>query len=213
MSTTQAPIAHSSTAVPSPPQTPDSDPPTPFFGFLVTFLSIFSAFITFTAVWERLVFRRFAIDPVLALGAPPHPPQLHRPKMWNIWVIPDKQPHPWLGIKPVAAQKCDYPPSSSRTTQTEQTTSFRIPRLLNQLPPEITYLFRPLAPPLPSTSDALVSQVELPHGSDIQVSLLIAMPQAPRSTRERMHENHPVFHEVVFATTNVVYHDPAPTCT
>jgi hypothetical protein len=89
-------------------------------------------------------------------------------------------------------------------------TSFRTHHLLDRLPPEITYLIRPPIPPVPSSSDTHVSQVDLLHGSDIQVSLLIAMPHALRSTREGMHDNRHMFHEMVFATTNVLYHDPAP---
>ena len=55
-----------------------------------------------------------------------------------------------------------------------------------------------------ASSDADIPQVELPDGSDTQISLLICMPHAPLVKRDE------TFHEMVFATTNIVYHDPRP---
>ncbi|KAN0084248.1 hypothetical protein V8E55_007752 [Tylopilus felleus] len=204
MSTTQPTVTTPSTA-PS-PSTPNSNASTLLFGFLVSALSIFAVFMTFAIVWSRLIARRRAIDAMLGMSPPLQSPRLRRPKMWNIWVIRDEQSPLWLDLKPVAAQQCDCLPSSSRTAQTEQTTPFWRRRIWDRLPPEITYLLRrPIIPSVPTTpSDTDIPQIELSDGSDIQVSLLIAMPHAPQSTREGTHESH----ELVFATTNVLYHDP-----
>ncbi|KAF8438134.1 hypothetical protein L210DRAFT_2307677 [Boletus edulis BED1] len=201
-------------AGPSPSTTPSSPPPnsdasTLLFGFLVSALSIFGVFMTSAIIWNRLVARRHAIEAMSAMS-PPDSPRVRRPMMWDILIKPDKQPPSWLEIKPVAAQECDFPPSSSRTTRTEQTIPFWRRHLLNPLPPEIVYLFhRPIPPAPPASIDSVTSQVELTHGSDIQVSLLIAMPHASQSTRTGTQENHHTLHEMVFATTNVLYYDPA----
>lgn len=109
MSTTQTPMAQSSTGTPSPSRTPDtSDPSTLLFAFLLSVLSIFVAFITFTVVLDRLVVRHHAINAVLPSGAPPDPPRLRRPEMWNIWVMPDKRPLPWLDIKVSKSADSDH---------------------------------------------------------------------------------------------------------
>lgn len=55
-----------------------------------------------------------------------------------------------------------------------------------------------------------MSHVELLDGTDIQISLLISMPHAPRLAQEGNHENHQRLPEMVFATTSVRFHDPAP---
>lgn len=83
---------------------------------------------------------------------------------------------------------------------------------MNRLPPEITYLFhRPIPQASFVSRDTNISQVDLSDGSDIQVSLLISMPSnAPQSTQEGNHEHRQRLHEMVFATINVLYHDPAP---
>ncbi|KAI9567434.1 hypothetical protein HD554DRAFT_2107201, partial [Boletus coccyginus] len=207
MSTTQPPVVISST-LPSPSTTPTAEAPTLLFGFLVSTLSFFTVFMTLAIVWNRLAVRRHAIDAMLAMSPSLESWGPRQPIMWDIWTMPDKQPSPWLDIKPVAAQRFDFPSSSSRTMQTEQTIPFWRRHLLNRLPPEITYLFHQPVPPVPpASSDTDISLAELSHRSDIQVSLLIVMPHAhaPSSTQEGKHE----YHEVVFATTNVPYDDPA----
>lgn len=90
-------MAQSSTGSPS-SQTLDNDPST-IFEFLLSILLIFVVFITFTVVWERLVVRHHAINTVLASGARPDSPRLRQPEMWDICVVPDKQPPPWLDMK------------------------------------------------------------------------------------------------------------------
>ncbi|KAH0826590.1 hypothetical protein J3R83DRAFT_4948 [Lanmaoa asiatica] len=211
MSTTPPPVAPSSTAPSTSSYSPLSNTSTLLFGFLISALSIFAVFMTSAIIWNRLVARRRAIDAMLEMSPPPGPQRLHRPTIWDVWAVPDKQPLPWLDIKPVAAQQYDYPTSSPQTTQTERTMSFWRHHLSNRLPPEIAYLFHRPIPQAPSVMrDTDISQVELSHGSDIQISLLISMPYAPQSTQEGNHEDRQRLHEMVFATANVLYHDPAP---
>ena len=222
----------STTAAPSPTTSPQSMPTytnasSLLFGFLVSALSIFAIFMTCAIVWNRLIIRRRAIEAMLATSSPPvGSPRLRRPTMWDVWIMPSKQAPLWLDMKvshtlsttmtlqlinrlshqPVAvAQRCDCPPRSSPTPQTERTTPFWR-RQINRLPPEITYLFYRPIPQVPSPmNDTNESRVELSHGSDVQVSLLITMPHAPRLARDGEHESH----EMVFATTDIFYHDPA----
>jgi len=177
------------------------------FGFLVTALSVFAIFMSSALVWNRLVARRRDIDAMLEINLSPQS-QLHRPPTWDVWILPCIQSSAWPDVRPVAVWKCDSSADSPRTARTEQTPPLWR-RALDRVPPEISYLFhRPLPQAFPAASDA-TSSVELVHGSDVQVSLLICMPHAPQTRRREGEAHAPRLPEMAFATTNVPYHDPS----
>lgn len=112
MSTTQphaspSPTAPSSPSSTSPATSPLGNTSTLLFGFLVSALSIFAIFMTSALVWNRLVSRRRSIDAMLAINPPRDPPRFHRPTIWDVWTMPDKQPPPWLDVKVSKSLGCN----------------------------------------------------------------------------------------------------------
>ena len=71
---------------------------------------------TFAIVWNRLIARRHAIDAMLEMSTPLASQQLHRPPMWDIWVMPDKQPPPWLDIKVSKSFGCSHDLATNQPT-------------------------------------------------------------------------------------------------
>ncbi|KAG9313457.1 hypothetical protein JVU11DRAFT_5781 [Chiua virens] len=205
MSSSSPPAGPTATSSSTPStNSPLNNTSTLLFGFLVTALSIFAIFMTMGILWNRLVARRRAIDAMLET-IPANPLRFQRPVIWDASSTPNKHAPSWLDIKPVAAQI--YIHSESSPAQKKRVIPFWRHHILDRLPPEISYLFYQPIPPSTVPSDIDVSQVKPSHGSDIRISLLVAMPHSPKST-EGKQENHIGSHELVFATTNVLYHDP-----
>ena len=61
---------------------------------------------TVAIIWNRLVARRHAIEAMLAMS-PLYPHRLHRPTMWDVWPVLDKQPPPWVDVKVSQYLWCD----------------------------------------------------------------------------------------------------------
>ncbi|KAI6040940.1 hypothetical protein EDC04DRAFT_1397633 [Pisolithus marmoratus] len=58
------------------------------FVFLISVLSLFSAFLTCGIVWHRLVSRRRMIDAILQTGSPPTVEMPEKPGFWDVKMVP-----------------------------------------------------------------------------------------------------------------------------
>ncbi|KIJ58248.1 hypothetical protein HYDPIDRAFT_119749 [Hydnomerulius pinastri MD-312] len=220
MSTTQSPgPSTSSTSSPTPTNTSStvqelSNSSSLLFGFLVSVLSLFAIFMACGIVWHRLVVRRRQIDAMLASGMLPTLRAPERPQMWDVWVKSDKKLPQWADANPLAAEKRDSEANLPKDMEPNMERKADMPfwrrHLLTRLPLEIVYLFHQPSPPLIQPPDNTY-QSKLPlHGSDVRVSVLISMPHPPHSsqmTGDGSQEKHEELHEMVFGTTDLLYHD------
>ncbi|KAH7910124.1 hypothetical protein BJ138DRAFT_1153637 [Hygrophoropsis aurantiaca] len=202
-------IPQTSTPSPSPSTSPNqlNNTSSLLFGFLVSVLSLFGIFMVSGLIWHRLVLRRRAIEAMALVGSQSRSRGMRRPSLWEVWLNPEKDPLLWENAKPLSGVNCEVPseqdccsdqlPPSSISTWKQ--------RVLRHIAPEIVYLFsRPSPLPIVSSTDDLEPSLPLP-GSDIQLSLLIAMPR--RSGFGAEMERKEGLHEVVIGTTDVLYRD------
>ncbi|KAH7923085.1 hypothetical protein BV22DRAFT_1036764 [Leucogyrophana mollusca] len=142
------------------------------------------------------------------IGTQPRVKELRKPLLWEVWINPEEQCTRWTDAKPLAAFNCEV---SSVENSSQHPPPSRISawgqRILARIPREITYLFsRPSPPPLILSPEHADSKLSLPlHGSDVQVSLLIAMPRPFDSRGEVSRKDG--LQEVVIGTTDVLFQD------
>lgn len=175
------------------------------FVFLISVLSLFSAFLTCGIVWHRLVSRRRMIDAILQTGSPPTVEMPEKPGFWDVKMVPSRELPRWADMKPLATkiergivQDMHSPPPLPLT---------RRQRLMGHIPREVLYMFRrPPATPsrcaTTSTPDAMWPQ----DNSDIRLSVLIQMPYSPLTDHDDG-PPHAGLHEVVIGTTAVCYYN------
>lgn len=182
------------------------------FGFLVSVLSLFGLFMVSGLVWHRLVIRRRMIDEMLRVNTPSQRRDMRKPPLWDAWVLLVQECSQWGDTQPLAAEKYDMPSPPPLDSQPLRT-SFWKRQIIDRIPHEITYLFS--HPTLAQVADSPLSnysKTELPvDQSDVQVSVLIAMPRPPDplspSSKGVGLKKHRPLYEIVIGTTNVYYHD------
>jgi len=75
------------------------------FGFLVTFLALFVAFMLFGLGWRHWSDRRRGRMGGLAGEGRHRSSRYRKPKLWDIWVVPSS--HHWNGIQPLSASAAE----------------------------------------------------------------------------------------------------------
>lgn len=181
-------------------------------GFLVSVLSLFGLFMIGGLVWHRLVIRRRTIDMMLRVNPPSQRSHMHKPPLWDVWVLLGQDCLQWRDAQPLATEKYDMPLPPPLKSQIPRP-SFWKRHIIDRIPPEITYLFSP--PALPAVADSPLSnnsRTELPvDQSLLQVSVLIAMPRPPDplllSSKGVGLKKHRPLYEIVIGTSNVYYHN------
>ncbi|KAG1753571.1 uncharacterized protein EDB91DRAFT_1342999 [Suillus paluster] len=182
------------------------------FGFLVSVLSLFGLFMVSGLVWHRLVIRRRMIDDMLRVNIPSQRRDMRKPSLWDVRALLGQDCSRWSDTQPLAAEKYDMPLPPLLNSQPPRT-SFWKRQVLDRIPREITYLFCP--PTLAQVADSPLlnhSRVELPvDQSDVQVSVLIAMPRPPDPLLPSSNgvglKKHEPLYEIVIGTTSVYYQD------
>ncbi|KAL4066966.1 hypothetical protein V8B97DRAFT_984889 [Scleroderma yunnanense] len=204
MSSTSIPPSTATTASPSSSSSSGLDnPSTLLFVFLISVLSLFSAFLTCGIIWHRLVARRRRINAPLQAGPPLVIETLEKPKMWDVRILPTHDIPQWIDTKPLAGDtrhETDAQSDRVRPTWRQCLTGY--------IPREIRHLFHHPSVPQSRSPTPHTTQVEwLQNGTDIRVSVFIQMPYSSLHTDEDC-SDHIGLHEVVIATTDLSYHTP-----
>lgn len=177
------------------------DSSTLLFVFLISVLSLFSAFLTCGIVWHRLVARRRMIESMSQSGSSPSVEKAEKPEFWDVNMMPSRELPRWSDTKPLAAKvergillDVPSPQSVPHTWQQRYT------------PRDILYIFRrPPTPPSRRVSTSTLKAAWPQDNSDVRLSVLIQMPYPLAETDYR--SDNAGLHEVVIGTTAVCYYD------
>ncbi|KAI5996194.1 hypothetical protein EDD15DRAFT_496843 [Pisolithus albus] len=181
------------------------DSSTLLFVFLISVLSLFSAFLTCGIVWHRLVARRRIIESMSQSGSSPSVEKAEKPEFWDVNMMPSRELPRWSDTKPLAAKVersilLDVPSPQSVPHTWQQ-------RLMRHTPREILYIFRrPSTPPSRLVSTSTPKAAWPQDNSDVRLSVLIQMPYSPFAETDDGSDNAGL-HEVVIGTTAVCYYD------
>ncbi|KAI6148677.1 hypothetical protein BKA82DRAFT_4140449 [Pisolithus tinctorius] len=179
------------------------------FVFLISVLSLFSAFLTCGIVWHRLVARRRMIETMLQTGSPPTVEMFEKPEFWDVNMMPSRELPRWADEKPLAA-KVEQSILLPDTQSPQPVPSTWRRRLIGFIPREVLRLFhRPSAPPSRRASVSTPRAAWPQDNSDVRFSVLIQMPYSPLAAADDGPE-HRGLHDVVIGTTAVCYYDSDP---
>ncbi|KAI6168361.1 hypothetical protein EDD17DRAFT_617575 [Pisolithus thermaeus] len=200
---TSVPSSTGSTTSTSDPNLGDSS--TLLFVFLISVLSLFSAFLTCGIVWHRLVARRRMIESMLQSGSSPSVEAAEKPEFWDVNMMPSRELPRWADTKPLAAKVERGIVLDVQSPQPVPLTWRR--RLIRCTPREFLYIFRrSSAPPLRRASTSTLKAAWPQDNSDVRLSVLIQMPYSPIADTDDKSE-HAGLHEVVIGTTAMCYYD------